>query len=175
MPCAWNCDYTPNALDGRSIKAGEERRVLESRPNGDTQFNLNAYYLFWVSHTSCLVKQGGNFFSPRGLKKQIYCIIGGEYKVNSSGIKPAAWNSFFISGLYWLLGHHLQYGTTIRLMTSQFCISLSPGNLRHLHHEQKHLSRKHFWGDTCVIASTAMLWIISCKTAKWIATNEKVH
>ena len=71
-PCAWNCDYTPNASDGRSIKAGEGRRIVESRqcPDGDTQFNLNAYYLFWVSHTSCLVKQGDHFFSPRGLKSR---------------------------------------------------------------------------------------------------------
>lgn len=71
-PCAWNCDYTPNVSDGRSIKAGAGRRILESRqcPDGDTQFNLNAYYLFWVSHTSCLVKQGDHFFSLRGLKSR---------------------------------------------------------------------------------------------------------
>lgn len=87
MPCAWNRDYTPNALDGRSIKAGEGRRVLESRlsPDGDTQFNLNAYYLFWVSHTSCLVKQGDNFFSPRGLKSR-YTV---SLTVNTKWIPPA--------------------------------------------------------------------------------------
>lgn len=101
MPCAWNCDYTPNVSDGRSIKAGAGRRILESRqcPNGDTQFNLNAYYLFWVSHTSCLVKQGDHFFSPRGLKSRYsYCITDGEYKVDSSSTEPSMENSFGFQG-----------------------------------------------------------------------------
>lgn len=69
MPYAWNCDYTPNALDGRSIKDGEERRELESRqsPGGDAQFNLNAYYLF--SHIM-LGQAGGQFLFSKGFKSR---------------------------------------------------------------------------------------------------------
>lgn len=55
-------------MEDRSKLARE--RIVESSqsPDGVTQFNLNAYYLFWVSHTSCMVKQGDNFFSPTSLK-----------------------------------------------------------------------------------------------------------
>lgn len=82
MPCAWNCDYTPNALDGRSIKDGEGRTELECRqsPGGDAQFNLNAYYLF--SHIM-LGQARGQFLFSEGFKKQIYCITDGEYRVDS--------------------------------------------------------------------------------------------
>lgn len=99
MPSAWNCDYTPNALDGRSIKDGEGRgrRALESRqsPDGDAQFNLNAYYLF--SHIM-LGQAGGQFLLSEGFKSRYTVSLTLNTKWIPKALDPQRKNSFSFSG-----------------------------------------------------------------------------
>lgn len=49
-----------------------------------------------ISHIM-LGQARGQFLFSKGFKKQIYCITDGEYKVDSSSIKPSAENSFSFS------------------------------------------------------------------------------
>lgn len=93
MPCAWNCDYTPNALDGRSIKAGEGKESTgeeaESRWWYSVQFKCILLVLS-ISHIM-LGQARGQFLFSRGFKRQIYCITGGEYKISKS--EPSGFQS----------------------------------------------------------------------------------
>lgn len=96
-PRARNCDYTPNAVDGRSIKAGEGR--TGERAESQWWYSIQFKCILLVPSISHIMlgQARGQFIFSKGFKKQIYCIAD-EYKVDSSTSEPSMEYSFGFSG-----------------------------------------------------------------------------